>query len=88
MPFGVPDFQNDYGLLDLLANYSVTEQLTLQFQALNLTEERLEFKLVRNIANERPFYNRSCVVRAQGTCCTVPADFSPLVLALLRAAAE
>lgn len=45
--FGVPVFQNDYAQLDFSVNYNVSENLTLQFQALNLTKERLETESVR-----------------------------------------
>ncbi len=47
--FGVPEFQQDYGQLDLSANYSITDNLTMQFQVLNLTSERLEIVSVQNI---------------------------------------
>jgi TonB-dependent receptor len=50
--FGVPEFQNARGQLDFSANYAVTDQLTLQFQALNITKERLEIESVRNIPND------------------------------------
>ena len=38
--FGVPRFIDDYGQLDLSANYRVSDNLTVQFQALNLTQEQ------------------------------------------------
>ena len=50
--FGVPEFVNDRSQLDLSMNYSVTEHLTLQFQALNLTEERLDTESVLNVPND------------------------------------
>lgn len=65
--FGVPEFQNDYGQLDLSANYSVTDQLTLQFQALNLTEERLEVESVRSIPNDTAQLDRRIFIGARYT---------------------
>ncbi|MEL7044672.1 MAG: TonB-dependent receptor, partial [Pseudomonadota bacterium] len=47
--FGVPSFQNARGQLDFSANYSLTDTFTLQFQALNLTEEPLEIESVRGV---------------------------------------
>jgi len=50
--FGVPVFQNDRGQLDFSANYGVTDNFTLQFQALNLTEERIETQSVRGLPHD------------------------------------
>jgi iron complex outermembrane receptor protein len=50
--FGVPEFQNARGQLDFSANYALTDQLTLQFQALNITKERLEIESILNVPND------------------------------------
>lgn len=50
--FGVPAFQNARGQLDFSANYGVTDNLTLQFQVLNITKARLEIESVLNIPND------------------------------------
>lgn len=50
--FGVPKFVNDRGQLDCSVNYRVTDKLTLQFQALNLTQERLDSESVRGVPND------------------------------------
>lgn len=39
--FGIPRFQEDFGQLDLSANFRVTENLVLQAQALNLNDEQV-----------------------------------------------
>jgi len=39
--FGVPRFTDDFGQLDLSANYRVSSQLQLQMQVLNLTNEQM-----------------------------------------------
>lgn len=38
--FGVPRFTDSFGQLDFSANYNVTDNIALQFQALNLTREQ------------------------------------------------
>jgi len=38
--FGIPRFEEARGQLDVSASYAVTENLTLQLQALNLTDEQ------------------------------------------------
>lgn len=50
--FGVPAFQNARGQLDFSANYAVTDELTLQVQALNITKERLESESILNVPND------------------------------------
>lgn len=50
--FGVPAFQNARGQLDFSANYGLTDNLTLQFQVLNITKARLEIESIRNIPND------------------------------------
>lgn len=50
--FGVPEFQNARGQLDFSANYAVTDEFTLQFQALNITKERLEIESILNVPND------------------------------------
>ena len=50
--FGVPAFQNERGQLDFSANYAVTDEFTLQFQALNITKERLETESILNVPND------------------------------------
>jgi iron complex outermembrane receptor protein len=39
--FGVPRFTDDFGQLDFSANYGVTENLQLQLQVLNITNEQV-----------------------------------------------
>ena len=63
--FGVPEFQQDYGQLDLSANYAITDNLTLQFQALNLTNERLEIVSVQDIPNTTTQLDRRWFVGAR-----------------------
>jgi TonB-dependent receptor len=63
--FGVPEFQQDYGQLDLSANYAITDKLTLQFQALNLTNERLEIVSVQDIPNTTTQLDRRWFVGAR-----------------------
>jgi len=41
--WGVPRFQEDYGQLDFSANYEVMENLQIQLQVLNVTEENVEY---------------------------------------------
>lgn len=41
--FGVPRFQEDFGQLDVSANYRITDNLVLQLQALNLTDEQVVY---------------------------------------------
>ena len=38
--FGVPRFVDDFGQLDLSANYGISDALLVQFQVLNITEEQ------------------------------------------------
>ncbi|WP_286269494.1 TonB-dependent receptor [Thalassotalea hakodatensis] len=42
--FGEPRFMDDYGQLDFSANYSVNDNLQVQFQVLNLTDENMVAK--------------------------------------------
>jgi len=65
--FGVPEFQNARGQLDFSANYAVSEQLTLQFQALNITKERLEVESVRNVPNDTAQLDRRFFLGARYT---------------------
>ncbi|ASD67251.1 TonB-dependent receptor [Pseudoalteromonas piscicida] len=39
--FGVPRFTDDFGQLDFSANYAVSDNLQLQLQVLNITEEQI-----------------------------------------------
>lgn len=39
--FGVPRFVDDFGQLDVSVNYRVSDNLALQFQALNVTDEQI-----------------------------------------------
>lgn len=50
--FGVPVFQNSSSHLDFSLNYDLTNDLTLQFQALNITKERLDLESVRGVPHD------------------------------------
>ena len=63
--FGVPVFHNDYGQLDFSANIDITDKLTLQFQALNLTEERREFESVLGLPHDTAQLDRRFFVGAR-----------------------
>lgn len=63
--FGVPVFQDDFGQLDLSANYALTDNITLQFQGLNLTNELLKVKSVNDIPHTTTQLDRRWFVGAR-----------------------
>lgn len=63
--FGVPEFVNDRSQLDFSSNYYLTDNLTFQFQALNLTEERLDTESVRGIPNDTGQLDRRFFIGAR-----------------------
>lgn len=65
--FGLPTFQNARGQLDFSANYALTDQLTLQFQALNITKERLEIESVLNVPSDTGQLDRRFFLGARYT---------------------
>ena len=62
---GIPQWQDDYGQLDFSANYNVTENLQLQFQALNITGEQEANRSVRNTPYDLTQIDRRIVVGAR-----------------------
>ncbi|PCI50991.1 MAG: hypothetical protein COB49_03075 [Alphaproteobacteria bacterium] len=63
--FGVPQFQSSFGQLDLSANYEVLPGMTLQFQVLNLTNQRLENTSIRNIPHTTTQLDRRWFIGAR-----------------------
>ncbi len=63
--FGVPVFQEAFGQLDLSVNYDLTQSLTLQFQGLNLTNERLEIRSLRDVPHTTSQLDRRWFVGAR-----------------------
>lgn len=53
--FGLPRFADDYGQLDFSANYSVNDNLQVQFQVLNLTNEQMVAKTYDASAGYLPY---------------------------------
>jgi len=56
--FGTPSFAEDRGQLDLSLNYDFSDKLTLQFQILNLTEERFDIQSIRNVPHTATQFDR------------------------------
>ena len=53
--FGEPRFTDDFGQLDLSANYRITDNLQVQFQVLNLTNEQLVSQTYRQEVGYLPY---------------------------------
>jgi len=63
--FGIPSFVEDRGQLDLSLNYDVNDNLTVQFQVLNLTEERFEIQSVSNVPHTAAQFERQWFIGAR-----------------------
>lgn len=53
--FGEPRFMDDYGQLDFSANYSYSDNLQVQFQLLNITDENMVAKTFNQNAGYLPY---------------------------------
>tara|TARA_Y100001968_G_scaffold92788_1_gene83416 strand:- start:748 stop:3510 length:2763 start_codon:yes stop_codon:yes gene_type:complete len=50
--FGVPVFQNDRAQLDFSSSYRISDALSVQFQVLNITEERMETESLAGLPHD------------------------------------